>query len=197
MSDLVSQAEFARIVGCSRQYVSKMVKKGVIKLSSGKVDVEPAKEALRKHRDYAKPSKVDLVPDKPIDSMTVEELRALRRSLSDDQPDEGASPSDDRQFYRAKIAKENARLKELKRMEEEGRLVDARAVAHDFADMFSVLRQSFRTMPDRLAGRLYSAESPREIRDILRDEVHDCLSDIADRLEEMADDDEPELQAAE
>ena len=43
---LVSQAEYARQRGVSRQYVGQMVAKGILKLTGSKVDTDQADAAL-------------------------------------------------------------------------------------------------------------------------------------------------------
>ena len=183
---LVTPSGFADLEGVTPQMVSKWLAEidGLEKTADGFIEWEKAQRLIEETRDYSRPL----------------QREGDRHEAPDIDDLEDIHPKEVQHRYElARMLKEEerARLAEIERREKEGELIDARAVAHDFADMFSMLRQSFRTMPDRVAGRLYSAESPREIRDILRDEIHDCLSDIADRLEEMADDDEPELQAAE
>ena len=47
----ISQSEYARQRGVSRQYVSRLVKEGVIRLKNGKVDPAQADAALAARRD--------------------------------------------------------------------------------------------------------------------------------------------------
>ncbi len=51
----ISQSEYARRRGVSRQYVSRLVKEGVIRLKNGKVDPAQADAALAARRDPARP----------------------------------------------------------------------------------------------------------------------------------------------
>ena len=54
---LVSQAEYARQRGVSRQYVGQMVAKGIIGLSNRKVDTAQADAALAALREPARPER--------------------------------------------------------------------------------------------------------------------------------------------
>lgn len=182
---MVTPTGFADLEGVTPQMVSKWLSEidGLEKTGGGFIEWERAQELIEQTRDYSRPL----------------QREGERHDVPDIDDLEDIHPKEVQHRYElARMLKEEerARLAEIERREKEGELIDAGQVAHDFADMFSMLRQSFRTMPDRVAGRLYSAKSPREIRDIMRDEVHDCLSDIADRLEEMADDAKPEMMAA-
>ena len=62
---LVSQAEYARQRGVSRQYVGQMVAKGIIGLSNRKVDTERADAALAALREPARPER-RVKPDAPV-----------------------------------------------------------------------------------------------------------------------------------
>lgn len=55
MPELVSQSEFARRIGRSRQYVSKLITQGKIVLRDKKVDVVAAKKALKDIEDPQRP----------------------------------------------------------------------------------------------------------------------------------------------
>ena len=54
---LVSQAEYARQRGVSRQYVGQMVAKGIIGLSNRKVNTDQADAALAALREPARPER--------------------------------------------------------------------------------------------------------------------------------------------
>ena len=52
---MITQAEWARRHGFSRQYVSKLVSRGVVRLVDGKIDPAQADAALAALRQPAKP----------------------------------------------------------------------------------------------------------------------------------------------
>ena len=54
---LVSQAEYARQRGVSRQYVGQMVAKGILKLTGSKVDTDQADAALAAIREPVRPER--------------------------------------------------------------------------------------------------------------------------------------------
>lgn len=181
MSRFVSQSEFAREIGVSRQYVSKLVKEGVIELVSGKIDSEKAKEILRARREPARHSKADLTPSKPLDDMTAEELRALRDALMDDG-DSDSAPSSPGSLadYRTKYEKERSLIIEMERKTLEGTLVNIHQVEAHFHDIFATLQQTLRSLPGSMVSVVRSAKSDREAYVALRDEIDDALRDLAD-----------------
>lgn len=184
MKELVSQAEFARRIGVSPQYVAKMVKKGVIRLKSKKVDVKQATEALAATREPARPSVANLkaapaakMPD--IASLGLEELIALRERLAG-----GSASSQDasQDLLDARLANERhkARLNELKVLREEGALVDAEQVALDFANVAAIVQQKMRTIPVRIAAQVLACTTEAEARSLLSREIDIALSSLAD-----------------
>ena len=48
---LMSQAEFARQQGFTKAYVTKLIKKGIVKLNNGKVDSAQAEQAMKANAD--------------------------------------------------------------------------------------------------------------------------------------------------
>ena len=62
---LISQSEWARRQGFTRQYVSKLVGKGVLRLVDGQVDTEQAEVALNAIREPARESQRKLAPVAP------------------------------------------------------------------------------------------------------------------------------------
>jgi hypothetical protein len=59
---LITQAEWARGCGFSRQYVSRLVKRGLVRLVDGKVDPAAADAALAAMRDPARSLRRTLHP---------------------------------------------------------------------------------------------------------------------------------------
>ena len=57
MPSLISQSEYARQRGVSRQYVNRLVRQGVIALENGKIDPARADAALAARRDPARPER--------------------------------------------------------------------------------------------------------------------------------------------
>lgn len=90
---LVSQRTFAKMIGKSQPYISKLVKNGVIVLINGKVNVEQAKDDIEAHKDPTRdaqreanekrreePSLMSVVGSYPSQAdMTPEEKEILRK----------------------------------------------------------------------------------------------------------------------
>jgi transcriptional regulator with XRE-family HTH domain len=192
MRELVSQAEFARRIGVSPQYVSKMVKNGVIKLRSKKVDVQQATNALAATREPARSSSALLdgavkTTSGDISSLSLEQLLVLRERISSSSPAEQSASQD---LLDARLANERhkARLNELKVRREEGSLVDAEQVALDFANVAAIVQQKMRTIPVRIAAQVLACTTEAEARSLLSREIDIALSSLADGF--TGDDDE-------
>jgi transcriptional regulator with XRE-family HTH domain len=192
MRELVSQAEFARRIGVSPQYVSKMVKNGVIKLRSKKVDVQQATNALAATREPARSSSALLdgavkTTSGDISSLSLEQLLVLRERISSSSPAEQSASQD---LLDARLANERhkARLNELKVRREEGALVDAEQVALDFANVAAIVQQKMRTIPVRIAAQVLACTTEAEARSLLSREIDIALSSLADGF--TGDDDE-------
>jgi hypothetical protein len=192
MRELVSQAEFARRIGVSPQYVSKMIKKGVIKLRSKKVDVQQATDALAATREPARSSSALLdgaakTTSGDISSLSLEQLLVLRERISSSSPAEQSASQD---LLDARLANERhkARLNELKVRREEGSLVDAEQVALDFANVAAIVQQKMRTIPVRIAAQVLACTTEAEARSLLSREIDIALSSLADGF--TGDDDE-------
>jgi phage terminase Nu1 subunit (DNA packaging protein) len=180
MTELITQAEFARRIDVSRAYVSKMVKKGVIKLVDGKIDEATAKAALRSVREPARQSKAVLAPKKPLEEMTIQELRALRDRLAGvEDEEEGVSSGEDLTSYRTKLEKERARLRELERKQKEGSLVSAEEVRQDALDAAEKLKAKLLALPDHLSPRLASLTDIRQIHKEITASITKALTELS------------------
>jgi hypothetical protein len=137
---LVTQAEWARDHGFSRQYVQKLLKQGKIQLKDGKIDPLDADRRLSAFRDpiqhavkAPKPAKTgqkqayrrhEVVEDDHADENDgIDDTTGLRE-------DELPSSSLPDQLLRARIKKEreDGLLKEMERRKRQGELIDAEEV---------------------------------------------------------------------
>ncbi|WOG29465.1 hypothetical protein [Endozoicomonas sp. 8E] len=66
---LISQAEFARQQGFTKGYVTKLIKKGIVKLKHGRVDSVQAEQAMKANADpltlIRSDQSTDLAPTQP------------------------------------------------------------------------------------------------------------------------------------
>ena len=152
---LVSQAEFARRQGVSRAYVTKLVKKGIIKLVNKKVDTEQALNSLQINSDPA----TLLRSDKQDDSQPGKQQGAV----------DFVAARTMREAFRAKLAK-------LEFEEKSGKLTDASKVQNDAFKAGRIIRDELISIPDRLADVLAAEVDPRQVRQILMEELELTLN---------------------
>ena len=150
---LISQAEFARQQGFTRGYVTKLIKKGIIKLNQGKVD---SIQAVQSMKDHADPS-------------------TLIRS---DQKNSATDPTPSVDFVTARTMREafKGRLAKLEFEEKSGKLTDAATVKNDAFEAGRIIRDELLTIPDRLADVLAAETDPRETRKKLYEEIEQVLN---------------------
>ena len=170
----VSQAEFARQNGWSRQYVAKLIQQGRIKLVKGKIDPVAAKQAVEQ---LAEPSTVlrESAQDKPEPSRTTS---VVSSPSSASLPQQGktvdyATARTMREAYRAKMAR-------LDYEEREGKLVEAVKVREDAFQTGRIVRDGLLGIPDRMADVLAAESNPAEVRRILMDELELILVKLSD-----------------
>jgi len=163
---LVSQAEYARQRGVSRQYIGQMVAKGVILLQGRKVDPAQADAALAAVREPARPErratpKVEAAP-KPLVPAT--ELPTL--------PQGGDLPT---LLLKTRIKSEveKAKLLEIKARVEAGKYVDADEVK------VAAFRDALMNIPERLAAVLAAETDAARVHAMLTSEIRAALEDLA------------------
>ena len=162
---LVSQAEYARLRGVSRQYVGQMVARGVIGLTGRKVDTDQADAALAAIREPARPERRDdapvVVADAPALPQTGGDLPTL--------------------FLKTRIKSEveRARLLEIKAKAEAGRYVDADAVKAAAFNKARVVRDGLLNIPDRLSAVLAAENDPARVHELLAAEIRTALEELS------------------
>jgi hypothetical protein len=171
---LVSQAEYARQRGVSRQYVGQMVAKGIIGLSNRKVDTAQADAALAAFREPARPER-RFKPDAPV-QMPAALPSPAPQTHSGDLPTLLLKS-------RIKSEVERAKLLEIKARIEAGKYVaveDVKAAAFNRA---RVVRDALLNIPERLAAMLASESDERRVHQILATEIRTALEELTDGAE--------------
>jgi len=166
---LVSQAEYARQRGVSRQYVGQMVAKGIIGLSNRKVDTDQADAALAALREPARPER-RVKPDAPVQAPKVNPASA-QQSSAGDLPTLLLKS-------RIKSEVERAKLLEIKARVEAGKYIavdDVKAAAFNRA---RVVRDALLNIPERLAAMLAAEDDERRIHQILAIEIRAALEEL-------------------
>ena len=152
---LISQAEFAWQQGFTRGYVTKLIKKGIVKLVKGKVDSE---QAVRSLQDNADPATL-IRTDKQDEALPAQAQGAV----------DYVTARTMREAFRAKMAK-------LEYEERLGQLTDASKVQNDAFKAGRIIRDELISIPDRLADVLAAEDDPRQVRQILMEELELTLN---------------------
>jgi len=173
MHMLVSQAEYARRRGVSRQYIGQMVAKGVIALQDRRVDVAQADAALASMREPARPQRRVNPKSEPA-SPTVNakiEPPAL--------PQGGGDLPTLLLKTRIKSEVEKAKLLEIKARVEAGKYVDADDVRSAAFNKARVVRDGLLNIPERLAAVLAAETDAGRIHALLNQEIRAALEELS------------------
>jgi hypothetical protein len=177
---LITQAEWARRHGFSRQYVSRLVKQGIVRLRDGRIDPAQADAALAAMRDPARPLRRGVVQNEAQREPAREVAdRPAVRPTSDSLalPQSGDLPT---LFLRTRIKSEveRARLLELKAKVESGRYVDAEEVSAAAFNRARIVRDALLSIADRLAPILAAESDAAAIHAALSSEIRTALQEL-------------------
>jgi hypothetical protein len=175
----MSKAEYAEWQGFDPSRVSHLLAEGKITATEkGLIDWRKADEVLAGLRTPRAPMKRLGTPHP--DALVVEQ-----ESPESEDTDYAA------RFIRARALheEEKHKLAELKRLEEERRLVDAEEVALQWANVGAVMREKLRTLPVRLANQLAACMDAAEVRSMLAREIDAALTALSEGFA-RGDDDE-------
>lgn len=164
----VSQADFARDIGKSRQYVSKLVRLGKLPvLADGKLDAEICKALMAQMADPArrlgnKPAAVAIDP------------------MDDDPLDDGGEVSKQTYSQAALIHKlAQGKLLNMQLRKEAGELVEKAEVEREGFDCARIIRDRLMALPQEMAGELVSMTDEGAIRLYLRNKLRDALMEAS------------------
>ena len=190
----VSQAEFARIVGVSKPYVTKLVKSGKLKLNAnGKLNLEESQKILNTsknpsfdaNREHAKKQKG--VPLKE----RIEKAQELKPEPKTKKQDlinsEDTKDLDSENAYKINLlfnkarAAEKVALAKLRDIEvkvKNGELLDAETVKKEAAEVGNLITQKLYNMVHKLAPLLVGIDSQKQTKEILENEVEIVLEEL-------------------
>ena len=155
MAELVSQYEWAKRSGFSKQYANKLVQAGTINLINGKVDIEAANSILASLRN---PSKFE----RRNETQNVSDLSTLLLKT------------------RIKNEMEKGKILEAKAKVETGELVSVEEVKTSAYNKARIVRDSILNIPDRVASMLASITDEQKIHEALLIELRTALEGLSD-----------------
>jgi hypothetical protein len=176
---LISQAEYARRRGFSRQYVGRLVAQGVVQLVGGRIDVAQADAALAAQREPARPLRRAGGGTKGPATSPVPE--AAPRIEPAGPLGHGAGTGDLPTLLlktRIKSEVERAKLLELKAKVEAGKYVDADEVKVAAFNRARVVRDGLLNIPDRVSAVLAAESDPQKVHTLLAAEIRQVLEEL-------------------
>ena len=162
----MSQAEYARHRGKSRQYIGQLAKAGVLVMRGGKVDVQ-ASDTVLDDRPVEEPESPTAVPPAAA---------AFQKPISDGQT--GAN------FGQARTIEMvfRAKLRRLEYETKQGKLIDAESYRTAAANAFRMFRDNLLGIPDRLATTLAAESDPKKVHLALKNEIARELEAASDAV---------------
>lgn len=145
----VSQAQLARLVGCSRAFITKKVQDGTLPFKDGLIDEEQAKAILQNDQD---PSRGNPKTKKIQDHKLGDILKV-------------------KEYYKAKQER-------IKYLELVGRLVDADKVKQEAFEVARGVRDHMLNIPNRVAGQLAAESNQDRVFEILNKEILQALEGL-------------------
>lgn len=151
--ELISQYEWAKRKGFSKQYVNQLVKSGKIPLEQGKINPAKADAIMAATQDPGKPTKRK-------SSGNTEDLSDL--------------------LLRTRIKNEvqKGRILEIRAKVESGEYVNADLVRAEIFKMGRAARDHLLSIPDRLAAEIITLKEARDAHDLLTREIKGALEDF-------------------
>ena len=168
MSELVSQYEWAKRSGFSKQYANRLVKAGTIRLINGKVDIDEANAILASTKN---PSRVEMrkVEGPLPGQQNVSDLSTLLLKT------------------RIKNEMEKGKILEAKAKAELSELVPVEAVKTAAYNKARIVRDNLLNIPDRIASQLASLDNEKKIHEILLSEIRTVLEALSAGNSEVTD----------
>ena len=191
----VNQAEFARIVGVSKPYITKLVKTGKLKLNeNGKLNLEESKKILSSsknpsfdaNREHAQKQKGVPLKER-VEKSTAENIpkQETPKTTNNDSEDLGNTVPNDMfkiniLFNKARAAEKVAlaKLRDIDLKLKQGELLEAQTVKREAAEVGNLITQKLYNMVYKLAPLLVGVETQKQAKDILESEVEIVLEEL-------------------
>ena len=191
----VNQAEFARNIGVSKPYITKLVKTGKLKLNeNGKLNLEESKKILSSsknpsfdaNREHAQKQKGVPLKER-VEKSTAENIpkQETPKTTNNDSEDLGNTVPNDMfkiniLFNKARAAEKVAlaKLRDIDVKIKKGELLEAETVKREAAEVGNLITQKLYNMVYKLAPLLVGVETQKQAKDILESEVEIVLEEL-------------------
>jgi transcriptional regulator with XRE-family HTH domain len=164
---MLTQAEFARRHGVSRQAIWDWVNRGVVQLVNGNVDEDQALAAIESVRDPARAGKI-------LEGLASAKPGPVPADYDRPAPQQG-------EYAAAKTRREQAEasLAELKLRQQAGELIDAGKAFKAITDAATLIQSSIERVADKLAERVAAEADPDACHRIIKTECDAILADTS------------------
>ena len=164
-ADLITQAEFARRRGWTKQYINRLKKEGRLIMVGGLVDDIASKESLEG----------EVNPLRKNDGTA-----GTRKAVEVTTPDGGDNENKDSLIHhKKKREKYNAELAQLKYEESIGKLVKKVEVDRDGFAVGRIIRDAIQAIPSRMMDALAAEDNPKKIHIMLEREFDLALEELS------------------
>lgn len=164
MPEFVTQAEFARLKGCTKAYITKLKHNGrLVMTDTGLVDTRATEALLQASAD----------PSKEGGRRRSAEQRGQAGQ------DQQSKEYGDFQAHRAKRERHMAGLAELEEAKQRGQLLDAAQVVKALTDNAAAMRTALERLPDRIAPVLAAETDANRVYEIMEKEIGQLLDELA------------------
>lgn len=170
MSTLMSQKAYAARCGVSKQYIGKLVRKGVLPLTDGKIDPAVADAILAARREPAR--------------------QQYRQPPTEQPAEQQSAPPTQRQISaaelptlllktRIKSETEKAKLLEIKAKVESGKFVDVEVVKAAAFKRGRIIRDGMQAIPARIAAIVTAETDYQKNFQTLTEEIDRVLEELS------------------
>ena len=191
---IVSRAEFARLQGYDRSYVTRLAQAGrLVMHAEGRVDVEASIERIKATED---PNRDDVRERHARERAAKAAAAAVRVEDGQDDPEtenDDPEPPDaapvNNGYADARAEKERwaAKHAQLDYEKAAGRLVESATVAAAGRELGTLMRQVFERMPDQLAPELAAELDADRVHALLQSAIDDALRLLSERCRALAE----------
>ena len=198
MAQRLTQAQLARELGVSRQAIHKHVEAGTLAVGDdGKIDLDQARAAMQTLHPGSKTVQALAASAPPAPSTSTSNqvvIPAAATQFLADADEHGMSTN----YHIARTLREaeEARMARLKREEMEGSLIRLEAVRSVAANTLAATREALLQLPARLSTVLAAEASPGKVHDLLQQEIHQALAQLATLPERVGADARQEAATA-
>lgn len=186
---VLSKSDFARKIDRSHQYVSSLIKKGLIVLTKqdGREMVE-VEASMAKIAANADPANNPAVTMPRADGRTKASVgMTIRQNGIPNTETDGSQSSTTMQYQKSRAVKESyaARLRKVEFEEKMGTIVHKEGIEKASFGVARVLREKLKAVPNRLAPKVTVVTDQRENFIILQEEMESVIKEIQAAIVEI------------